>query len=412
MKRKFRTLDTVILSLLIILNLGTLLTARSFEASGQTQNLPYAAAEEYVDLKFLAANMKQFEGVRVTTNGTVRYLASIYMYEDFWLQAQTSDAKIPVVTRLAGLAVPPSMAIVEVAGIVKHSTLEGGFYFLEASSWQALTSTSTPTPTPMPTSSPPPLPTPTPTYEPKPSISIDLSCISSTSYASFKVTIAGRLRGSGVSAANLAGAPISLSYSITSGESWQDLALVYTDVDGVFGAVWTPSVTGSYLVKAAVANTTEYSEASTIVNLAVVPAAEITDEYIQNVFSVASNSTVSNLAFNSASRRLTFSVEGLAGTRGFVDVNIAKTLINDITQVKAYVDDNEVAFTTVDKTDSWLLHFTYEHSLHEVMLSLAAESQPDFLNTPLGLIVVGGFVAMVIAVSVAFVLKRRRSLAS
>jgi len=161
-----------------------------------------------------------------------------------------------------------------------------------------------------------------------------------------------------------------------------------------------------------VANTTEYSEASTIVNLAVVPVAEVTDEYIQNVFSVVSNSTVSNLAFNSASRRLTFSVEGLAGTRGFVDVNIAKTLINDITQVKAYVDDNEVAFTTVDKTDSWLLHFTYEHSDHEVILSLAAESQPDFLNTPLGLIVVGGFVAMVIAVSVAFVLKRRRSLAS
>jgi len=410
MKRKFRALDTVVLSLLIILDLAVGLTVMGFETSGQTQNLPYAAVDEFVDLKYLAANMKQFEGVSVTTNGTVRYLASIYMYEDFWLQAQNSDAKIPVVTRLAGLAVPPSMAIVEVAGIVKHSTLEGGFYFLEASSWQALTSTSTPTPAP--TSSPPPLPTPTPTYEPKPSVSIDLSCISSTSYASFKVTIAGRLKGSGVSAANLAGAPISLSYSITSGESWQDLALVYTDVDGVFGAVWTPSVTGSYLVKAAVANTTEYPEASTIVNLAVVPAAEVTDEYIQNVFSVASNSTVSNLAFNSASRRLTFSVEGLSGTTGFVDVNIAKTLINDITQVKAYLDDNEVAFTTVDKTDSWLLHFTYEHSLHEVMLSLAAESQPDFLNTPLGLIVVGGFVAMVIAVSVAFVLKRRRSLAN
>jgi hypothetical protein len=60
------------------------------------------------------------------------------MFEDFWLQA-TSDAKVPVVTRFAGLSVPPNDSSIEIAGTIEHSALEGGFYFLNASSWTTAT---------------------------------------------------------------------------------------------------------------------------------------------------------------------------------------------------------------------------------------------------------------------------------
>jgi len=174
-----------------------------------------------------------------------------------------------------------------------------------------------------------------------------------------------------------------LHYFFLGQTSWtgQDLTLVYTDTDGSFSAVWTPSVTGNYLIKAAMANTTEYSAAETIVNLAVMP---FTEEGTQNVFSVTSNSTVSDLAFNSNSRQFTFTVSGPADTAGYVDVNIAKTLIDDITKVKVYVDENETEFTSTESVDSWLLHFTYQHSIHSVTLNLGIEKQQMFIETLLG----------------------------
>jgi len=399
MKRRLRGLDIVILSLLILLDLGVASAAITFEASGQTQNLPDGAVSNYVDLKYLAANMEKFEGFCVKTIGTVRNYGSIFMYEDFWLQAQNDDAKIPVVTRLAGLAFPPVMAEIEVTGIVKLSTLEGGFYFLEASSWR--NSTATPTPTTESTS-PILLPALIPTLAAKPALKIDLSCTISTSHDALKATIKGKLTSSELSF-SLSRVPISLSYSITSGASWQDLTLVYTDMDGVFGAVWTPAASGNYLLRAAVANATEYSEAETVVNLAVTPFEE---EAAQNVFSVASNSTVSDLVFNANSQRLTFSVSGPNGTAGYVEVYIAKTLIDDPAKVKVYVDENEKAFATTEAAESWLLRFTYQHSTHAVTLSLAAEKQLSFFGTPLALIIIGSIIVIILAVSFVFVRKR------
>jgi len=399
MKRRLRGLDIAILSLLILLDLGVASAAITFEASGQTQNLPDGAVSNYVDLKYLAANMEKFEGFCVKTIGTVRNYGSIFMYEDFWLQAQNDDAKIPVVTRLAGLAFPPVMAEIEVTGIVKLSTLEGGFYFLEASSWR--NSTATPTPTTESTS-PILLPALIPTLAAKPALKIDLSCTISTSHDALKATIKGKLTSSELSF-SLSRVPISLSYSITSGASWQDLTLVYTDMDGVFGAVWTPAASGNYLLRAAVANATEYSEAETVVNLAVTPFEE---EAAQNVFSVASNSTVSDLVFNANSQRLTFSVSGPNGTAGYVEVYIAKTLIDDPAKVKVYVDENEKAFATTEAAESWLLRFTYQHSTHAVTLSLAAEKQLSFFGTPLALIIIGSIIVIILAVSFVFVRKR------
>ena len=95
------------------------------------QNTSYASPNQYVDLGYLAVHLSEFENQSVTTNGTVRFYGSVLMFEDFWLEAQ-NNAKIPVVTRSAGLSVPPSGFLIEISGAIQHSNLEGGFFFLNA----------------------------------------------------------------------------------------------------------------------------------------------------------------------------------------------------------------------------------------------------------------------------------------
>jgi hypothetical protein len=75
------------------------------------------------------------KGATIATRGIVKFLGSIYMYEDFWLQAQENQsARILVVARFAGFPVPLEDALVEVQGTVDYSNLEGGFFYLNASS--------------------------------------------------------------------------------------------------------------------------------------------------------------------------------------------------------------------------------------------------------------------------------------
>jgi hypothetical protein len=84
-----------------------------------------------VDLEHLAVHMKDFYGMTVKTMGIVKFFLSIYMYEDFWLAAQTGVA-IPVVVRFAGLPPPPENSSIEILGVVEYCALEGGFFYLEA----------------------------------------------------------------------------------------------------------------------------------------------------------------------------------------------------------------------------------------------------------------------------------------
>jgi parallel beta-helix repeat protein len=235
--------------------------------------------------------------------------------------------------------------------------------------------TATPSPTPIVTLTPSPYPTITtsptasPTSTPKPtssrSATLSLSCSSSVSYDSFRVDITGRIAENNN---GLAATPIAIAYSITNGKTWQDLTSVNTYSDGTFSVVWTPLVTGNYVIKA---SWVLDDSVNAIVNLAVLP---FTDSASKNIFSVASNSTISDLAFNSTSNQLTFAVSGPTGTTGYTDVTLAKSLIKDITQVRVFVDKIQVQSSTTETTDSWILHFAYEHSTHEVTLQLSTTS--------------------------------------
>ena len=258
----------------------------------------------------------------------------------------------------------------------------------------------TPTPTPNPTAtiSPTASPTPSPSPTSSPSANLELSCSSSVSYDSFRIEIIGRITENDN---GLVATPISISYSVTNGRLWQDLTSVNSNSDGSFSAVWTPSVTGNYMIKA---SWVLDDSVNAIVNLAVLPS---TDATSNNVFSVASNSTISNLAFNSTSNQLTFTVIGATGTSGYTDVTIAKSLIQDITQVQVYIDKEQAQYLAKETADSWLLHFTYQHSTHEITLQLIdASATSTSLNQYLWYATVGVAVTIIL-IALVFVLKRQ-----
>ena len=230
-----------------------------------------------------------------------------------------------------------------------------------------------------------------------------VSCQSSTTTSNFRVEINGNLTVGGI---GIPGALIYLYYSINEGSSWQGLTTVNTDSDGNFLADWLPSVTGNYLINATYAGDSTYPGASTVVTLVVTP---YPSENAQDVFSVASNSTVSDLAFNSTSGQLSFTVSGPSGTTGYSDVYIAKSLVNDISTVKSYIDGNTLNYTVTSTADSWILHFTYHHSTHEITINLNNASTSTLSITQLlqG-VTYGAIISLSVIVALLLILRKRQ----
>jgi hypothetical protein len=263
---------------------------------------------------------------------------------------------------------------------------------------KVLATTPTPTPAPTPSATPTPTAAPSPTPSPLPSPTLTVLCTSSTSYIGFNVEINGNLD---INGAGLPGVPVSISYSTNEGNSWQDLTVVNTASDGSFSVEWLPSVIGNYLIKATYAGNSAYSSASSVVNLVIMPLAS---QNAQAVFSVASNSTVTDLAFNSTSRELSFTVSGPSGT-GYVDAYIAKSLIADISTLKVYLDGNQLNYTAISQGNSWLIYFTYGLSTHTVVMSLGVAVSKPSTAVPVGIIAIATIVVVIGVVVVLVGLK-------
>ena len=176
--------------------------------------------------------------------------------------------------------------------------------------------------------------------------------------------------------------------------------MVNTDSNGDFLAAWYPSVSGNYLIKATWSGNNTFSATESVVSLAVVPYAE------QNVFSVSSNSTISNLAFNSTSSELSFNINGETGTKGYTDVYVAKTLIDDITKLKVYLDQNELDYSSQLIDDSWKIHLNYNHSTHSILLSLSSDNNPNLIDDNLIIITAVAGIIVVLAI-VGIILKKK-----
>jgi hypothetical protein len=129
----------------------------------------------------------------------------------------------------------------------------------------------------------------------------------------------------------------------------------------------------------------------------------------QSYFFVESNSTVSELFFNSTSGELSFTVTGETGTPGYVEITIAKSLVSNIQDVKVYLDGSQLAVVITEDGDSWLLRFTYTHSTHQVKVSLATDLDAPLIGVESWVWIASAIlVGILSAVAVASMYKRRR----
>jgi heme/copper-type cytochrome/quinol oxidase subunit 2 len=104
---------------------------------------------------------------------------------------------------------------------------------------------------------------------------------------------------------------------------------------------------------------------------------------------------------------LSFTVNGTEDTAGYVKVTIAKSLVANAADIKVYMDGNQLNYDVTSNADLWLLSFTYTHSAHKVMISLATKNAEDtFLSNDLILIAV--VIVIVVAGVVSFMIWRKK----
>ncbi|MGD6935037.1 MAG: hypothetical protein ACQCN5_12610 [Candidatus Bathyarchaeia archaeon] len=214
-----------------------------------------------------------------------------------------------------------------------------------------------------------PKPTPTPTNNIEPVNStkmlpnLDLNCSSTSSNVNFKVNINGVLTDNETEP--LADEPILVSYSLTNGSSWIELTFLKTQEDGTFSAVWLPQATGNFLVRATYPGNDVYQDVNATVSLAVAETGQQT-----SCFTIYSNSTLSELAFNSANRELSFSVSGKDGTAGYVDAFIPESLVGNTISLNVNLDNKQILYTAKLENDTWIISFNYHHSTHAVSMKM------------------------------------------
>jgi hypothetical protein len=221
----------------------------------------------------------------------------------------------------------------------------------------------------------------------------------SSAYVGFHVNLTGVLsdqNGLGIEETN-----VTLLYTVPGFNNWIPITSVTTNVGGEYSSIWIPFATGYFILMAEWAGNQTYTETSNSTTLSIVPYEN------QYVFSVASNSTVSSLSFNSTSKELTFTVSGPPGTSGFADVTIAKSLVANATNLKVYLNGTETSYSILSTDDSWLVHFNYNHSVHSVVIALNSPSSGFFPFTPLEIIAIAIASAALIA-AVAIVMRSRK----
>jgi hypothetical protein len=163
---------------------------------------------------------------------------------------------------------------------------------------------------------------------------------------------------------SLVGEEVVFSYTFSGIADWIPMTSELTDENGRFEVTWVPQATGYFVVKAEWVGNETHSEA---INTTTLSSTPYNNQYI---FTVESNSTISGLAFDSDKWKLSFSATGESGTRGYVRVTIAKSLVSEPTEIKVYQDESQLTYSIVSLEDAWLLTFEYTHSTHQFTVDL------------------------------------------
>ena len=259
------------------------------------------------------------------------------------------------------------------------------------------------TPTPTPTAPPDPTPTPTPKPEPTAWPALDIKVISSAQATNLKVHVIGTLTYNNIAIPN---ASVYVGYSADDGVNWQNFSWVQTRNDGTYGTVWLPNDIGNYKINA------HWEGNDTLHWLDATADLALTSDSDGNEFSAVSNSTISNLSYNTATQKLAFNVNGTSET-GYVYLTIPKSLVSSTHIVEVRVDGTPIEFATESQNDVWVLFCTYGEGEYSfiVQVPFVDSFSPD--DTPWTLIYAVVVVAvLVIVVAVLLAVRRRRRTAS
>jgi PKD repeat protein len=215
--------------------------------------------------------------------------------------------------------------------------------------------------------------------------SISLSTFSNSRYVGFKTDINGTLMDD--EQIGIPNAVVVISYTFQGISNWLPLTSATTDVQGNYNIVWIPPTTGYFTVRAEWPGNDTYVAAEKNTTLNVI---SYEDNY---VFAVTSNSTVTALTFNSTSHELSFTVSGPSGTSGFSQTTIAKTLVANASEIKVYLDGNQIDYSLDSIDDSWVIYINYTHSTHSMSIFLGANAE----NSPSSLPIIIALVSLIVA---------------
>ena len=163
-------------------------------------------------------------------------------------------------------------------------------------------------------------------------------------------------------------------------EDWAQLATVYTTPSGEFSYDWTPELDGEFIIKAYFCGSdglkSAVSELNTVYVATVTQEGNETDLLCESpdILSLESNSTVSDLLFDSEHAVLSFTVTGPNQTTGYVQVMVAKELMPTITGLVVNIDGTDTEYHASETEDAWLITISYSHSSHAVQMLLSAST--------------------------------------
>ncbi len=261
--------------------------------------------------------------------------------------------------------------------------------------------------TPTPTPTVPPEPTPTPTPKPEPTVwpTLDLRCTTGADSSNPKVQVSGTLSYNKTGIPN---APIYIGFSADFGGNWENTTLVPTRSDGTFAAVWfAPNATGNYVLDAHWSGNDTLHWLDAKVNLT------LTLDASGNLYSVASNSTLSDLNYDSTTQILSFTTNGTSATTGYLYASLPKALVSDVSALQVKMDEQPIAFSSEDQDGVWVISLVYTQSEHAFVLQIPFGQALTSDSTPwTAIAAIAVIVVLVVVVAVVVVVKRRRRTAA
>lgn len=202
---------------------------------------------------------------------------------------------------------------------------------------------------------------------------ITISTNSSSTVVGCKVDVTGTLHD--IHGNGLENETVVLHYNFRGISTWTPITSDTTNDLGYYHAVWIPPATGYFTVEAKWnGNATHLGTSNTTTLSSLIYNS-------QYVFSVESNSMIQELVFNTTSWQLSFTATGPNGTEGYARITVAKSLIENVTNAKVYLDCNPLEYSIASTDESWLLTFSYKHSTHYVVVDLTPE-YPTLDTTP------------------------------